>query len=147
MAGITHKNGDPAACVDSLLAATFGSPGRTLSASEAREQLYAMAQLVIPMPDSLPDPATTKGAEGPYALALDEHPRVANELEVRVVCLFECAHVLSARVASPGVWSLVAKPGATLPARRRGGGCNTRQHHPSIAHGARLGKKRGRPPG
>jgi hypothetical protein len=86
VAGITHQNGDPAACVDSLLAAAFGSPGRALSASEAREQLYAMAQLVVPMPDSLPDPVTTKGAEGPYALALDEHPRVAKELEVRMGC-------------------------------------------------------------
>ena len=86
VAGITHQNGDPAACVDSLLAAAFGSPGRALSASEAREQLYAMAQLVVPMPDSLPDPVTTKGAEGPYALALDEHPRVAKELEVRIGC-------------------------------------------------------------
>ena len=45
VAGIAHKNGDPAACVDSLLAAAFGSPGRTLSASEAREQLLAQSKL------------------------------------------------------------------------------------------------------
>jgi hypothetical protein len=83
VAGITHKNGDPAACVDSLLAAAFGALGRSLSASEAREQLQALAQMVIPMPDSLSDPVTTKGADGPYALALDEHPRVAKELEAR----------------------------------------------------------------
>ena len=83
VAGIAHKSGDVAACVDSLLAAAFCAPGRALSASEAREQLQALAQMVVPMPDSLSDPVTSKGADGPYALALDEHPRVSKELEVR----------------------------------------------------------------
>ena len=85
MAGITHRNGDASACVDSLLAAAFGAPGRHLSASEAREQLLVMA-MVTPMPDSLPEPATSRGAEGPYVLALEEYPFVNNQIQVSIVC-------------------------------------------------------------
>jgi hypothetical protein len=81
MAGITHRNGDVSGCVDSLLAVAFGAPGRPLTAAEAREQLLVMA-MVTPMPDSLPEPATSRGAEGPYTLALEEHPFVSTQIEV-----------------------------------------------------------------
>jgi hypothetical protein len=95
MAGITNRNGDNASCVDSLLTAAFVVPGRPLTAAEAREQLSTMAQ-VVPMPDSLPDPASNRGADGPYTLALDEHERVSSQLQVRAcggVYLIFHAHI------------------------------------------------------
>jgi len=81
VAGITNRNGDPSSCVDSLLAAAFGAPGRPLAAAQARERLNTMAQ-VVPLPDSLPEVDSSRGAEGPYALALAEHPHLAAQLEV-----------------------------------------------------------------
>lgn len=146
MAGITHHNRDSAACVDSLLAAAFGSPGRVLSASEAREQLQALAQLVVPMPDSLSDPVTTKGADGPYALALDEHPRVAKELEVRASGS-DFDNATQALASRPGFCAVVSEPCAAEPPWCSRCRCDARQHYPGFALGARLGQDRGGPRG